>query len=294
MPRVSVIIPTRDRAALVVEAIGSVLAQTYRDFEIVVCDDGSTDDTAARVAAFGPPVRYLRLDPTGRPGPTRNRGTDAARGDLVAFLDDDDLWEPEKLARQVDRIDRDPEVDVVYTDRCVVSADGTRSGPVSSPDPDAGGRLLDEALGGRFPHNCTLLFRREALARAGGFDEVAVAGGDLGFWLRIGRVLRAARVPEPLTLVRRRTGSLSQRSPTVTFGTVISALERELDARDLHAVQRLRCRRTLALHYAQLAGVLLEARDRAGARRAAARGVARFPASRNAWRAAARVWLAGA
>jgi glycosyltransferase involved in cell wall biosynthesis len=284
-PRVSVVIGTHNRSRLVEQAIRSVLAQTFADLEVVVCDDGSNDDTGARVRGFGAPVRYLRLEHSGRLGVPRNRGVEAARGDLLAFLDDDDLWEPEKLARQVARLDGDPSLDAVYTDRRLLFDDGTISAPAPSPEPDAEGRLLDRALCGDFPHPCTLLIRRVALDRAGGFDETLETGEDVALWLRVGRVARVARIAEPLALIRRRTGSLSDHRPAVTFGNALALLERELSAGDLGPRRRLRCRRTIAFLNAQLARALLERGERAEAIRAALRGVAWFPASRNAWRA---------
>src|SRR5262245_58858956 len=138
-PRVSGVIPTHDRAHLVVDAIRSVLTQTFRELEVIVCDDGSTADTEASVRACGPPGPYLRLEHSGRPGATRNRGIEAARAPWIAFLDDDDLWEPEKLALQMECVGRDPGVQVVYTDRRVLYADGTRSGPVLSEEQKRGG-----------------------------------------------------------------------------------------------------------------------------------------------------------
>lgn len=107
MPRVSVILASYNRSSLVVEAIHSVLAQTYRDYEIIVADDGSTDDTLERLAALDGHIRAVALKHSGMPEVSRNRAIAIARGDLIAFLDDDDLWQPEYLKRQVEVLDRD-------------------------------------------------------------------------------------------------------------------------------------------------------------------------------------------
>jgi glycosyltransferase involved in cell wall biosynthesis len=108
-PTVSVVIPTYNRADLLGEALESVFAQSFADYEIIVVDDGSTDDTAERLKGYGELVRVLRQDNLGI-GPARNRGIDAARGRYVALLDSDDLWRPGKLAVQVEYMQRHPEL----------------------------------------------------------------------------------------------------------------------------------------------------------------------------------------
>jgi glycosyltransferase involved in cell wall biosynthesis len=282
-PRVSIVIPTRDRAALVVEAVESVLRQTFRDFEVLVCDDGSSDDTADRIAAFGASVRFLKLDAAGRPGAPRNRGVEAARGELVAFLDDDDLWEPEKLMRQIEALERAPHADLAYTDRRILYEDGSTSAPVLRPSARRSRRLLDLALAGEFPHLCTVLVRRRLLESIGGFDERLLTGEDLDLWLRAPPVTRAICVPEPLVLVRRRRGSLSDQSGPHAFLNAILVLERRLAAGDLSVLQRLSGRTTLSRLIAGLATACAEAGDRVEARKAALRSLRLAPWSRAAW-----------
>jgi hypothetical protein len=121
---VSVIIPTYNRADLVPRAIRSALATISPGDEIVVADDGSTDGTAAAVEAFGPPVRLLRLSHRGA-GPARNAGLDAARGPLVAFLDSDDEWMPDKIALQRTFLEERPDVLFAFSDFCVRLEDET-------------------------------------------------------------------------------------------------------------------------------------------------------------------------
>ena len=99
-PLVSIIIPTRNREALVATAIDSVLNQTQQDFELIVVDDGSTDATQEVLRAYGNRIACLRIDHAG-PSAARNRGIAAAQADLIAFLDSDDLWLPRKLERQL-------------------------------------------------------------------------------------------------------------------------------------------------------------------------------------------------
>ncbi len=119
--RISVIIPTRDRGSFLNEAIASVLAQTTPVWEIIVVDDGSTDGTAELLREPPSPVRYLRQSPAG-PAAARNRGIEAVSGEFIGFLDDDDLWPPEKTGQQLPHLLADPEVAMVlgHTQRMVL------------------------------------------------------------------------------------------------------------------------------------------------------------------------------
>jgi glycosyltransferase involved in cell wall biosynthesis len=289
-PRVSVVIATCNRAALVIQAIESVLGQSYHDFEIVVCDDGSTDDTAAQVARFGPPVGYLALPHTGCPGAARNRGIDAARGEWVAFLDDDDLWEADKLARQIELLDRSPGLDLVYTDRRVRSLDASLSPTIETP---AGpGDLLELILNRQMPCICTVLVRRETLRRAGGFDEELDTGEDLDLMLRLAPRARVAGVPQPLVIVRRQPGSVSEQAGIRTFENAIDVLERWRASRAGPAHQRRRARRMLAQLHARLAAAQAEQGDWRGASRAAVRAIVYAPGQVSAWTALPRALAA--
>jgi glycosyltransferase involved in cell wall biosynthesis len=122
-PRVSVAITTFNQAPYVAATIRSALGQSYTNCEIVVVDDGSTDDTARVVSQFGSAVRYIRQANRGVAA-ARNRAIEVARGDLIAFLDGDDLWEPSKIARQVEVYDQHPGVGLVAVD--LVQFDGDR------------------------------------------------------------------------------------------------------------------------------------------------------------------------
>jgi glycosyltransferase involved in cell wall biosynthesis len=113
-PLVSCVVPVFNGERFLGETLRSVLDQTYRPIEVLVVDDGSTDGTAAVIAAHGDRVTAIRQANRGEAA-ARNAGWRAARGDLVAFLDADDLWEPEKTARQVARLRSTPEIDLCFT-----------------------------------------------------------------------------------------------------------------------------------------------------------------------------------
>jgi glycosyltransferase involved in cell wall biosynthesis len=121
--KVSVVIPTYNRARLLPAALDSVLAQTYRNWEIVVVDDGSTDDTEAVVGRYGDVVRYVR-QPNGGVGAARNTGIRHAQGDLIAFLDSDDYWYDFKLALQVALFERRPALSFLFTEFEILKDDG--------------------------------------------------------------------------------------------------------------------------------------------------------------------------
>ncbi|HEY2988594.1 MAG TPA: glycosyltransferase family A protein [Candidatus Binatia bacterium] len=114
LPLISCIVPVFNGERYLRETLDSILAQTYRPLEVVVIDDGSTDGTSAIVADYGVQVRYLWQANSG-PATARNLGLSAARGDYVAFLDADDLWHPEKLARQMARFGTRPEIDLCFS-----------------------------------------------------------------------------------------------------------------------------------------------------------------------------------
>lgn len=195
----SIVLPTYDRATLLPRAIASVLAQTDGDFELIVVDDGSRDDTAAVVAAIPDPrIRYVRL-PANRGLPAaRNAGLAVARGTFVAFQDSDDEWFPDKLARQRAVLARHPMVDVVYGDMDRVGVDGAvrrhRSPAIVR------GRLIDPATGFWQSYLLAMqpvLMRRRCLDTTR-FDEDLIRFEDLDLHLRVARKATYLHVPEPV------------------------------------------------------------------------------------------------
>ncbi len=121
--RVSIIIPTFNRAGLICHSIDSILAQTCGDYEIIVVDDGSTDDTTEVLEKYDGRIRCIRQENRGF-GAARNRGLEEARGEYVAFLDSDDLWKEYKLGLQVEIMDRLPEIDFLFSDFTILKPSG--------------------------------------------------------------------------------------------------------------------------------------------------------------------------
>src|ERR1700738_1594603 len=126
MPRVSVIIPIYNGGATIERALKSVFEQTFTDFEIVVVDDGSTDDTPSVLARFGDRIRVIRQPNRGLPG-ARNAGVAVSRGELLALIDHDDRWLPQKLELTVRALLDNPGAALVYSDMIVVNEAGEES-----------------------------------------------------------------------------------------------------------------------------------------------------------------------
>jgi Glycosyltransferases, probably involved in cell wall biogenesis len=161
IPRVSVITAAYNAAAHVAETIESVLAQTYQDFDYIVVDDGSSDETAEIVSRYAPRVTMIRQENAGA-GAARNRGIELAGGDYVAIVDADDVWAPDKLERQVAALDQHLTAGVCYTNAMSVTTDESTLEAVMVPP--HGSLTCRMAMTGRHPIvTSSVLFRRRFL-----------------------------------------------------------------------------------------------------------------------------------
>jgi glycosyltransferase involved in cell wall biosynthesis len=211
-PRVSVVVPSYNRARRLPEALASIISQTVKDVEILVVDDGSTDETEAAVRRAAPAARYLARPHQGA-GAARNAGIAAARGRYIALLDSDDLWLPNKLAVELAVLEADPAVDAVVSD-----CEGWRDGvlvvrswsadagvPVSATGPtrfDPPARVWVW----RKPYaTSSIILRRSALRKLGSppFAPDLPVYEDFGFAIRLHHALRVVAIPEVLCRVRR-------------------------------------------------------------------------------------------
>lgn len=214
-PLVTVVVPAYNAGRFVEEAVRSALRQTYADLEVVVVDDGSTDDTAERVRALcaaDPRVRLLQQE-NGGVAAARNRGIAAARGALIAPLDADDVWYPAKLERQVEVMARDDTLGLVYTGWERVDEAG-RPIPGTARAPRAEGWLADRlVLANLIPCASAPLIRRACLEEVGGYEDHRGFGGqgceDWDLYLRLAERYRFAVVPECLVGYRQSGGSMS-------------------------------------------------------------------------------------
>ncbi len=184
-PLVSVIIPTFNRGYCLEESIRSVLEQSFIDFELVVVDDGSTDNTSELVRRF-PAVKLIRLEEKNRGVSfARNRGVVEAQGDWVGFLDSDDLWEQGKLATQVKWIERHPDLQMVYTDEIWIR-NGVRVNPMNKHRKYSGD-IFRYCLPLCIVSPSSVLLRAKVLSEVGGFDESMPVCEDYDLWLRIAK-----------------------------------------------------------------------------------------------------------
>jgi glycosyltransferase involved in cell wall biosynthesis len=182
---VSVVIPAYNASRFIAETLQSVLAQTLLPDEILVVDDGSSDDTAAIAEAFGAPVRVFRRT-NQRQAAARNFGVEQATGDWIAFLDADDLWAPNKLAMQFDELARHPEADICYTGRVLLLQRGdtaTLGGVISVPPAAEIRRAL--FVDATFLPS-SVVIRRSTILGVNGFDpRIQYGNEDYDLWLRL-------------------------------------------------------------------------------------------------------------
>ena len=204
MPSVSVVVATFDQARWLEETIESVRAQTYADWELIVADDGSTDGTADVVARFrgDARVRYLPGAHAERAA-ARNRGIAAATGELVAFLDADDTWRSDKLARQVAALAAAPEAGACYAVARFVDAGGGPL-PVRKPPRALAGTIFPRLVRGNFVILASMVVRRRCHDAVGGFDATRPVFGceDWDLWLRVARRWAVVGVDEELVRYR--------------------------------------------------------------------------------------------
>jgi len=214
--RVSVIIPTYNRADLLKEAIDSVLEQTWREFEVIVVDDGSTDATGDAVRPYGGRVRYVYKE-NGGPSSARNVGIREAKGTYVAFLDSDDLWEPEKLKVQMGFMLEHPEVKLTCTDSSLIGSGGKRERRLSR---DLVGNLFPLLYSNSFVRTSTVVMARECFQEIGYFDERYRSAEDYDLWLRVARRYPIAYLSRPLVRYRKQEDNVSRDKLTLRLNAL--------------------------------------------------------------------------
>jgi len=209
--RASVVIPCYNSLRWLPETLDSVLAQTFADFEVVLVDDGGSDDLTGWAAGRGDDrVRVVRQDNAGVSA-ARNRGIDAARGELIAFCDSDDLWVPAALERMVACFDRDPAVGLVYGWYDVVDAEGRPTGRVEAHTHE--GQVWDHFVTNNPVAMSASMVPAAVFARLGGFevnrDKFPVDVEDWELWIRIAGSYPVAVVREVLCHHRRHDSNSS-------------------------------------------------------------------------------------
>ncbi len=293
---VGVIIPTYNRAGIVPRAIASALAQDYRPVEIIVADDGSTDDTIDALSAYD--VTLVASEHLGPPG-IRNVAAAAASAEYLAFLDADDVWTEGSLSRRMELFEHDPDIGLVFADAGVIDAQaGGSTGryfdgrtelseiEIESIGDDAYMIVSDPIpalLARSFVMTSTVIVRRDVWDEAGGFDESLQFAEDLDLWLRIAERHRFAFTRQVAALYERREDSNTRKRRFVTFESVkLWTKHRE---RYSAAYPRLRSLFASNLgEWAYQAGTVAAAeRDRALARHYFSTAIHCMPTYRRAW-----------
>jgi cellulose synthase/poly-beta-1,6-N-acetylglucosamine synthase-like glycosyltransferase len=260
MPRVSVLMSVLNGQEFLRPAVDSVLAQTFTDFEFIVIDNASRDDTPAILASYSD-TRIIRLRNDRMLSLTQslNKGLGVARGEYVARLDADDVAAPARLARQVELLDRDPQILLAGSGARVIDEHGCVTRRIDPPVTSAD---LYDALAWSNPIiHSSAMFRRDAAAAAGGYPETYVYAQDLALWLKLAERGRLGIVPELLVDLREH-GRQATQAPELAVTrnremiAIFGAAQR---LPGLSADARRRGRSHLATLHCLLAGALLSA-----------------------------------
>lgn len=211
-PNVSVIIPTYNREVLIIETIHSVLCQTYKDFEIIVVDDGSIDNTQKVIKDIGDSrVKYIFENHRGVPAATRNTGIRNAQGQYIAFVDSDDLWLPDKLERQLFVMEKFSDIALVYAQAVSWSEGVISREPLPKPSLAKSGFIFRDLFLRNFIPSLTVMVRKKIFDTVGYFDEDPdlIAAEDYDLWLRTARIARVYFMPEIVAKYRIHSGNIS-------------------------------------------------------------------------------------
>lgn len=296
---VSVVIPVYNGRAFISSAVESALAQAPAVAEVLVCDDGSTDGTRELVESIGGRVRLIRLPHSGDPSLVRNAGVERASGELVAFLDADDVWLPGKIEAQVAALAARPGVGLVCANALRQTAPGIVEGlePLLPPDAGSSGWVLDSLVVNNFIVTSSVLAHRTVLLDAGLFsaDEHLPGVEDYDLWLRVACITQVAYLERPWLLYRDWGSSYrAEWSPIETAQGLLRVLERVEERypgtstthRAAFRARRIALNRDIAETALALGAYPI-------ARAAAGRVAVEQPLKRENWRRLTRAWLRG-
>ena len=271
MPEVSVIIPTYNSAKYLVEAVDSVLAQTFRDFEVLVIDDGSTDDTEAVMREYASSVRYIKQENRGV-SRARNRGIEESRGRWVAFLDADDTWRPNKLERQALALEKHSGYRACYSAYTTVDSQLV---PIGVTVSRRSGSALEDLLtvGNSVGTPSTVMCELSLFAAAGRFDPALSQCADWDMWIRLAAHTDFLYLDTPLVAYRKHPGNMSHSAPLLERDSLL-VLEKGYQMSGVPASLRARRRAAFARNYMVLAGTYFHVGRYRDFVRCAARAVA--------------------
>ena len=277
-PSISVIIPTFNYGRFMCAAVDSVLAQTLPPREVIVVDDGSTDDTQQKLAPYGGRIHYVYQKNRGV-NAARNLGIKLSHGDWIAILDSDDAWHPQKLERQMAVHHRFPDLAASST----TSLTYTGTSPFPAPTVSYSGTpqiqrisLTNLLYGIHFSGGSGAMIKRQCFAATGMFDELLRGAEDLEMWCRIANQFTIAKLLEPLTIVRDHPASVSSQAAKMEAYHRV-ALERLFGGLPQLPYRWLWKRLVLARMHRGVAGMHFEAHNRSGALRSLGRSFIACP-----------------
>jgi len=200
-PLVSIIIPTYNRSAFTVRAVNSVLAQTYKNLESIVVDDGSTDDTQDKLLAYSNRVKYYYKENNGVCS-ARNVGIAHAQGEIVGLLDSDDCYLPDKVREGVEFFNKNLDYGMVHTDAFWIDSHDHILKVNKHPGRKHVGTITKHLIMKNFICNPTVMLRRECLKKVGPYDESLFLPADWDMWLRISEHYKIGYIAKPLSKYR--------------------------------------------------------------------------------------------
>lgn len=220
MVKVSVIIPYYNGQRFIQQCIDSVLKQSYKNFEIILIDDGSTDEVDRVLELFGHQIRYLKQNKKG-PAAARNYGIKEAKGEYVAFLDSDDIWLPKKLKLQVEFLDKNRDFSLVYSDLALFDENGVIDENLyfSKGIPRPSGFIFKELVLNCLFSTVTVMIRKSIFDTSSYlFDEQLLIGEDYDLWLRLAKRYKIGYLSGVLAMYRQHSGSLIHSVPLTPTG----------------------------------------------------------------------------
>ena len=198
MKKVSVVIPAYNKADLTIKTVASVLGQTYGNIEVIVVDDGSTDDTKNKLQLFGDKIHYIYKQ-NGGACSARNVGIKQATGEYIALIDCDDIFYPEKIAKSVEYLEKNPDYGFIYTGAYFINGNDEVISEYWISGYPASGLIASGLILRAFICNSTVVVRKECFKEVGYFDEKIFIPADWDMWLRLSEKYKAAYIDDKLT-----------------------------------------------------------------------------------------------
>lgn len=271
-PKVSVIIPTYNSAHFIIEAVDSVLAQTFTDFEILVIDDGSKDNTKEVLAEkYGDSIQYFYKE-NGGVSKARNFGIEKAKGKYVAFLDSDDAWIPEKLEKQIVALEQNPDKKACYASFYLCDE---KLNPLEINQSERKSDALTDLLliGNVVATPSTVIAEKEIFQQVGGFDHELSQCADWEMWIRIATKTEFIYVDEPLLKYRQHGSNMSKNAALLETDTIL-LMEKSFALPNLSKELKSKKNQALAKVYMVSAGTYFRAHSYKNFLRCAIKSVA--------------------